>query len=65
MLGRHGKQDMRMVRHEMPLQHLAFFLLGQLPQDFSQVFPQFNKESFLAVFWQPDGGGQMASDELV
>jgi hypothetical protein len=43
-----------MIRHEIPLQHLAFFLLGQLPQDFSQVFPQFDKESFLAVFWQPD-----------
>jgi hypothetical protein len=50
VLGRYRDHHVYMVRPQMPFFNLALLLLGQPPEDFPQMPPQFLVQSFATTF---------------
>ena len=49
MFGWDGDQNVNMIGHQMPFNHLAFFLRCQMSKDLSQVFPEVFKDSLFTI----------------
>ena len=54
VLGRDFEHEMDMIRAGIALQDFYFFLLGEFPDDFSNLDADGSIENFLAVLWYND-----------